>query len=76
MKSASSELLCALSEDMSLQRAYAQDKDEIMRKFGLSPAEIAAFRSGDEAKIKKTLGGDAPTCFIIGLASSSSTSNE
>lgn len=76
MKNASGELLCALSEDLSLQRAYASDSEAIMRKFGLSPVEIAAFRSGDEAKIKKTLGVDAPTCFIIGLASSSSSSNE
>jgi hypothetical protein len=73
MTNASSKLLWALSDDLSLQRAYANDKEEIMRKFGLSPAEIAAFRSGDEAKIKKTLGGDETTCFIIGLASSSSS---
>ena len=71
MTNASGELLYALSEDLSLQRAYAKDKDDIMRKFGLGPAEIAAFRSGDEAKIKKLLGGNEPTCFILGLTSSS-----
>ncbi len=71
MTNASGELLYALSEDLSLQRAYAKDKEDIMRKFGLGPAEIAAFRSGDEAKIKKVLGGDEPTCFILGLISNS-----
>lgn len=71
MTNAAGELLYALSEDLTLQRAYARDSEDIMRKFGMSAEEIAAFRSKDEAKIKKVLGEDGATCFILGLISSS-----
>lgn len=67
MTSATMQMFNALSQDMSLQRSYAKDKNAVMRAFGLTSGEKAAIASGDDAKIKKLLGGAEPVCFLIGL---------
>lgn len=65
MTSATMQMFNALAQDMSLQRSYAKDKNAVMRAFGLTSGEKAAIASGDDAKIKKLLGGAEPVCFLI-----------
>ncbi|MCX7358039.1 MAG: NAD(P)/FAD-dependent oxidoreductase [Alphaproteobacteria bacterium] len=51
------ELLVALSENLALQRAYARDKDAIMKAFGLSAEQMDALKSGSLEQIQM-LSGD------------------
>jgi monoamine oxidase len=46
-------LLVALSSSLELQRAFARDREAIMKAFGLDEAEKAALRANDEAAITK-----------------------
>lgn len=71
MTTATLRMFSALSQDMTLQRNFALDKDSIMRAFGLTNAEKAAVKSADQTRIKKLLGGPEPVCFVIGLTRSS-----
>ena len=68
MSTATLNMFNALSQDMALQRSYSEDKNSVMRMFGLGRAEQKTLDSGDDAKIKKLLTGAEPLCFIIGLS--------
>lgn len=52
-------LLLDLSEDLSVQKAYAADPEAVMNRYGLTDEQKAALRSGDESKILKETGGQA-----------------
>ena len=48
-----------LATDPQELKDYRNNPDETMKKAGLSPAEEAAMKSKDPAKIKAALGGGA-----------------
>lgn len=56
-----------LSQDFGLQCAFAEDSEKVMREHGLSEAEKAALRSGDEAQVRQLagIGDDATVAKII-----------
>lgn len=67
MTTATMQMFSAMSLDMSLQRSFAENKERVMRAFGLTGAEQSAVKFGDEAQIKKLIGGTEPVCFVLGL---------
>ncbi len=67
MTTATMQMFSAMSLDMSLQRSFAENKERVMRAFGLTGEEKAVLKSGDEARIKKLIGGTEPVCFVLGL---------
>ena len=50
-----STFIIALSEDLALRRAYAEDPEAVMAEHGLSAGDRAALRSGDETTICRAI---------------------
>lgn len=50
--------LLRMGEDLQLQRDYANDPESVMTHHGLSEAQKAAMRKGDEAEIMRMTSED------------------
>lgn len=69
MKNGLTQFLIALSESFAMQRAYQEGREALIAAFGLSDAEKAALRTGDEASIKALTNGGAVFNVVITKAS-------
>jgi Aromatic-ring-opening dioxygenase LigAB, LigA subunit len=58
------DFLIQMSNDLDLQHRYADDPEATMTSFGLTDAEKAALRSGDEESIKAAFGPNNPKIVV------------
>ena len=58
-------LLQDLSEDINLQREFAHNPGEIMKKYQLTDEEKKLMEKQDTKKIQKYLNDESPICITV-----------